>query len=279
MAEVGKLNKLIVKREQEFGFYLDGGDYGEILLPRTDTPDRFNIGDKVEVFVYFDSEDRIIATTKTPKISVGEFAVLKVVSVTTIGAFLDWGLPKDLFVSFNEQKDLMQEGQEYLVHAYYDEKSNRIAASSKIDKFYEIKHHDYINEQKVDLIIGTETELGFKAIVDRKYWGVLYRNEIFQKLNYAQQIKGYIKKVRTDGKLDLCLDKPGPQKVDSVSQAVLDKLNENDGFIEITDKSSPELISKMFGVSKKTYKKAIGALYKRKHIILEKNGIRLISKN
>jgi predicted RNA-binding protein (virulence factor B family) len=279
MAEVGKLNKLIVKREQEFGFYLDGGDFGEILLPRTDTPDRFNIGDKVEVFIYFDSEDRIIATTKTPKISVGEFAVLKVVSVTTIGAFLDWGLPKDLFVSFNEQKDLMQEGQEYLVHAYYDEKSNRIAASSKIDKFYEIKHHDYINEQKVDLIIGTETELGFKAIVDRKYWGVLYRNEIFQKLNYAQQIKGYIKKVRTDGKLDLCLDKPGPQKVDSVSQAVLDKLNENDGFIEITDKSSPELISKMFGVSKKTYKKAIGALYKRKHIILEKNGIRLISKN
>jgi predicted RNA-binding protein (virulence factor B family) len=279
MAEVGKLNKLIVKREQEFGFYLDGGDFGEILLPRTDTPDRFNIGDKVEVFVYFDSEDRIIATTKTPKISVGEFAVLKVVSVTTIGAFLDWGLPKDLFVSFNEQKDLMQEGQEYLVHAYYDEKSNRIAASSKIDKFYEIKHHDYINEQKVDLIIGTETELGFKAIVDRKYWGVLYRNEIFQKINYAQQIKGYIKKVRTDGKLDLCLDKPGPQKVDSVSQAVLDKLNENDGFIEITDKSSPELISKMFGVSKKTYKKAIGALYKRKHIILEKNGIRLISKN
>jgi predicted RNA-binding protein (virulence factor B family) len=279
MAEVGKLNKLIVKREQEFGFYLDGGDFGEILLPRTDTPDRFNIGDKVEVFVYFDSEDRIIATTKTPKISVGEFAVLKVVSVTTIGAFLDWGLPKDLFVSFNEQKDLMQEGQEYLVHAYYDEKSNRIAASSKIDKFYEIKHHDYINEQKVDLIIGTETELGFKAIVDRKYWGVLYRNEIFQKLNYAQQIKGYIKKVRTDGKLDLCLDKPGPQKIDSVSQAILDKLNENDGFIEITDKSTPELISKMFGVSKKTYKKAIGALYKRKHIILEKNGIRLISKN
>ncbi len=279
MAEVGKLNKLIVKREQEFGFYLDGGDFGEILLPRTDTPDRFNIGDKVEVFIYFDSEDRIIATTKTPKISVGEFAVLKVVSVTTIGAFLDWGLPKDLFVSFNEQKDLMQEGQEYLVHAYYDEKSNRIAASSKIDKFYEIKHHDYINEQKVDLIIGTETELGFKAIVDRKYWGVLYRNEIFQKLNYAQQIKGYIKKVRTDGKLDLCLDKPGPQKIDSVSQAILDKLNENDGFIEITDKSTPELISKMFGVSKKTYKKAIGALYKRKHIILEKNGIRLISKN
>jgi predicted RNA-binding protein (virulence factor B family) len=279
MAEVGKLNKLIVKREQEFGFYLDGGDFGEILLPRTDAPDRFNIGDKVEVFIYFDSEDRIIATTKTPKISVGEFAVLKVVSVTTIGAFLDWGLPKDLFVSFNEQKDLMQEGQEYLVHAYYDEKSNRIAASSKIDKFYEIKHHDYINEQKVDLIIGTETELGFKAIVDRKYWGVLYRNEIFQKINYAQQIKGYIKKVRTDGKLDLCLDKPGPQKIDSVSQAILDKLNENDGFIEITDKSTPELISKMFGVSKKTYKKAIGALYKRKHIILEKNGIRLISKN
>ena len=279
MAEIGKLNKLVVVREQEHGFYLDGGIHGEILLPRSDTPDRFNIGDEVDVFIYFDSEDRIIATTRTPTIHVGEFAVLKVVSITKIGAFLDWGLTKDLFVPFNEQKEKMEEGKEYLVHAFFDEKSERIAASSRVERYSGEIKHNYVDEQEVDLIICSETDLGFKAIVDRKYWGVLYRNEIFQKLNYAQQIKGYIKKVRTDGKLDLCLDKPGPQKIDSVSQAILDKLNENDGFIEITDKSSPELISKMFGVSKKTYKKAIGALYKRKHIILEKNGIRLISKN
>jgi predicted RNA-binding protein (virulence factor B family) len=279
MAEIGKLNKLVVVREQEHGFYLDGGIHGEILLPRSDTPDRFNIGDEVDVFIYFDSEDRIIATTRTPTIHVGEFAVLKVVSITKIGAFLDWGLTKDLFVPFNEQKQKMEESKEYLVHAYFDKKSERIAASSRVERYSGEIKHNYVDEQEVDLIICSETDLGFKAIVDGKYWGVLYRNEIFRKLNYAQQIKGYIKKVRTDGKLDLCLDKPGPQKIDPVSQAILDKLNENDGFIEITDKSSPELISKMFGVSKKTYKKAIGALYKRKHIILEKNGIQLISKN
>lgn len=279
MAEIGRINNLKVVREQEFGFYLDAGEQGEILLPRTDSDNRYDIGQEVEVFIYFDSEDRIIATTRNPTIQVGEFAILKVVSITTIGAFLNWGLTKDLFVPFDEQKFKMEEGKEYLVHAFYDEKSDRIAASSRIERYSGGTEHNYSDEQIVDLIICSETDLGFKAVVDGKYWGVLYRNEIFQKLSYAQQIKGYIKKVRTDGKLDLCLDKPGPQKIDSVSQAILDKLNENDGFLEITDKSSPELISQMFGVSKKSYKKAIGALYKRKHITLLDNGIKLIPTN
>ncbi len=279
MADIGKINTLKVVREQEFGVYLDADEHGEILLPRSEIIESLNIGDEIDVFIYFDSEDRIIATRKESKIKVGEFAVLTVVSITPIGAFLDWGLSKDLFVPFSQQKQKMEVGHNYLVHAYYDEKSHRIAASSKIDKFYRNQLHDYTDEQMVDLIIGNETDLGYKAIINGSDWGVLYKNEVFQKLEYGQQIKGYIKKVREDGKIDLCLDKPGPQKVDKVSQSILDKLQENNGYLSITDKSSPDVISNMFGVSKKTYKKAIGALYKRKHIILEENGIRLISKN
>ncbi|MCW8850349.1 MAG: S1-like domain-containing RNA-binding protein [Melioribacteraceae bacterium] len=277
MSKIGRLNRLKVIREVEFGVYLDGEIHGEILLPRSDMLERYNIDDEVEVFIYFDSEDRIIATTKRPKLMVGEFGHLRVVSITNIGAFLDWGLTKDLFVPFNEQKEIMEEGREYLVHAFYDEKSNRIAASSRVERYSGSKTHNFIEEQSVDLIICSETDLGFKAIINNANWGVIYKNEVFQKLNYGQKIKGYIKKVRNDGKIDLCLEKPGPQKIDGLSQAILDKLIEREGFLPITDKTSPEIISKMFGVSKKTYKKAIGALYKRKHIILEKDGIRLIA--
>jgi len=276
MLEIGKFNSLKVVSELEAGFLLDGETFGKILLPRSDSTARYNIGDEVDAFIYFDSQDRIIATTRKPTIQVGEYAVLAIVSVTTIGAFLDWGLTKDLFVPFTEQKQEMEEGNEYLVHAYFDDKSNRIAASSKIDKFAGVNSYNYNDEQMVDLIIGTKTDLGYKAIINGEDWGVLYQNEVFQKIRYGQQIKGYIKKVRDDGKIDLSLDKPGPQKIDGISQLILDKLNENDGYLSITDKSSPEVISDMFGVSKKSYKKAIGALYKRKHIILEKDGIKLV---
>lgn len=277
MSIIGKVNKLEVVREQEFGVYLDGGINGEILLPRSDMLERYNIGDKVEVFIYFDSEDRIIATTKKPKLMVGEFGFLQVVSVTTIGAFLDWGLLKDLFVPFNEQKEVMEEGKKYLVHVFYDEISNRIAASSRVERYSGSKIYNFVEEESVNLIICSETDLGYKAIINNANWGILYKNEVFQKLKYGQQILGYIKKVREDGKIDLRLEKPGPKKNDSVSQAILDKLIENDGYLPITDKSSPEIIAKMFGVSKKSYKKAVGALYKRKHILLEKDGIKLIS--
>jgi predicted RNA-binding protein (virulence factor B family) len=276
MSKIGRLNKLKVIREVEYGVYLEGEIHGEILLPRSDMLERYDIDDEIEVFIYFDSEDRIIATTKIPKLMVGEFGHLKVVSITTIGAFLDWGLTKDLFVPFNEQKEVMEEGKEYLVHPFYDEKSNRIAASSRVERYSGSKTHNFVDEQAVDLIICTETDLGYKAIINNKNWGIIYKNEVFKKLEYGQKIKGYIKKVRNDGKIDLSLEKPGPQKVDSLSQAILDKLIEEEGFLPITDKTSPEIISKMFGVSKKTYKKAIGALYKRKHIILEKDGIRLL---
>ncbi|MCP5064326.1 MAG: GntR family transcriptional regulator [Ignavibacteriae bacterium] len=278
MLEIGKFNSLKVVSELEAGFLLDGEKFGKILLPRSDNSKRYNIGDEVDAFIYFDSQDRIIATTRMPYIQVGEFAILAVVSITTIGAFLDWGLTKDLFVPFTEQKQEMEEGNEYLVRAYFDDKSNRIAASSKVDKFAGVNSYNYNDEQMVDLIIGTKTDLGYKAIINGSDWGVLYHDELFRKVYYGQQIKGYIKKVRDDGKIDLSLDKPGPQKIDGISQLILDKLNENDGYLSITDKSSPEVISEMFGVSKKSYKKAIGALYKRKHITLEKDGIKLVVK-
>lgn len=277
MSKIGRLNKLKVIREVEFGVYLDGETHGEILLPRSDMLERYNIDDEVDVFIYFDSEDRIIATTKKPKLMVGEFGHLKVVSITNLGAFLDWGLTKDLFVPFNEQKEIMEEGKEYLVYPFYDEKSNRIAASSRVERYSGNKTHNFIEEQSVDLIICSESDLGYKAIINNTNWGILYKNEVFQKLKYGQKINGYIKKVRIDGKIDLSLEKPGPKKIDGLSQAILDKLIENEGYLPITDKTSPEIISQMFGVSKKTYKKAIGALYKRKHIILEKDGIKLIS--
>ena len=277
MSVIGRINKLEVVREQEFGVYLDGNINGEILLPRSDMLERYSIGDMVEVFVYFDSEDRIIATTKKPKLMVGEFGFLQVVSATTIGAFLDWGLLKDLFVPFNEQKEVMVEGQKYLVHPFYDEKSNRIAASSRVERYSGSKGCNFVEKESVDLIICSETDLGYKAIINNTNWGVLYKNEVYQKLNYGQQITGFIKKVRDDGKIDLSLEKQGPKKIDSLSQAILDKLIENNGYLPLTDKTSPEIIAKMFGVSKKSYKKAIGALYKRKHIILENDGIKLIA--
>ena len=276
MVDIGRINKLKVVREKEIGFYLDGDDLGEILLPRYDSRKRFDVDEIVEVFIYFDSEDRIIATTKIPKIQVGEIANLKVVSVSSFGTFLDWGLPKDLFVPFKEQKHKMIEGKEYLVYAYYDASSHRIAASSRLEKHLEIENTDFVEDQEVDLIIINETDLGYKAIINETHIGVLYKNELFQKIVYGQRINGYIKKIRKDGKIDLILEKPGPKKIDGISQLILDKLNENNGFLPVTDKSSPEAISELFGISKKSYKKAIGALYKRKHISLEKTGIKLI---
>jgi len=275
MTEIGKLNKLQILREVDFGVYLDGENYGEILMPKKYLPENYKIDDFVEVFVYLDSEDRIIATTEKPYAMVGDFAFLKVVAVSDFGAFLDWGLLKDLLVPFNQQKQKMEEGQSYLVYIYLDEKSERIAASSKLDKFLDKQPVDYQEEQEVNLIICNKTNIGYKAIINNTHWGVLYTNEVFQTLEKGQKIKGYIKKVREDKKIDLSLYKQGYEKVDDSLNKILDTLKKHDGFIPVTDKSSPETIYKMFGLSKKTYKKIIGALYKKRLISIEKDGIKL----
>jgi predicted RNA-binding protein (virulence factor B family) len=275
MAELGKINKLKVLKELSFGIYLDGENLGEILMPKRYVPANCNINDEIDAFIYFDSEDRIIATTETPKVLVGGFALLKVVSVNAVGAFLDWGLSKDLLVPFREQKITMQEGQWHIVYVYVDYESRRIVASAKVDKHLDNLPHAYEPLQQVDLLIYSQTEIGYKAIINNQHWGILYNNEVFQPLRRGQLIKGYIKKVREDEKIDLSLYKTGYVKIEGIANTILSKLNENDGFIEVTDKSPAKNIYELFGISKKAYKQAIGSLYKQEIITIETYGIRL----
>ena len=226
MAAVGQLNTFKVVKVVEFGVYLDGGSLGEILLPHRFIPEEGQPGDSVEVFVYFDSEDAIIATTQKPYAVVGDFALLKAVEVNRVGAFLDWGLEKDLLVPFREQQHKMEEGRSYLVRIYHDEKSNRLAASSRLDKFLDNQPADFQEGQEVKLIIGDQTDIGYKAIVENGHWGVVYKNEVFQELKKGQTLDGFIKKVRDDGKIDVCLQKSGHEKITETAKRVVDALKE-----------------------------------------------------
>lgn len=277
MTEIGKLNTLRVVKELDFGVYLDGAELGEILMPIRYVPENCTIDAMVEVFIYLDSEDRIIATTQMPYAMVGQFACMEVVMVNEVGAFLDWGLQKDLLVPFREQKVKMEEGKSYVVYVYFDTESNRIAASAKLDQFFDLEPAEYEEGQEVDLLIFSQTDMGYKAIVNNINEGMLYANEVFQVLHKGQRIKGFIKKVRDDGKLDLCIQKPGFEKVDELADKILAYLRKNEGFLNVTDKTPPEVISTMFGSSKKTFKKAVGALYRKKIIKLETDGITLIT--
>ena len=275
MIEIGKINTLRVVKEVDFGVYLDGDDLGEILLPKRYVPEGTEPDHFVDVFIYVDSEDRWIATTETPKAQVGDFAVLKVLQLTKVGAFLDWGLMKDLLVPFREMREDMEEGRSYLVHVYLDDESDRIVASSKINKYLDQIPAEYEEGQEVDLVVGNKTDLGVNAIINGVHLGLIYENEIFQPIKPGQKLKGYIKKIREDEKIDLALQKAGYERVTGIAGEILEKLRNNGGFIEANDKSSPESIKHMFGVSKKAFKKAIGALYKDRLIIIEKDGIRL----
>lgn len=276
MVEIGKINTLAVVRETENGVYLDGLEHGEILMPQKFVTEGVKESGVATVFVYTDSEDRLVATTENPIAKVGEFALLKVVSNSKFGSFLDWGLPKDLLAPFREQKAKMIEGNEYLVYIYLDLHSNRIAASAKLDKFLDNTPPEYKVGDEVDLLITEETDLGFKAIVNGEHWGILYKNQVYQQLLAGQKMKGYINKVREDEKIDLLLEKPGYEKVDAISEKILNELKENNGFMAVSDKTSPEMIKAMFGISKKNFKKAIGGLYKKRMISFESDGIRLL---
>ena len=278
MIQIGKTYTLNVIKAVDFGFYLDAEVLGEILLPRKNAPPDLAVGDAVEVFLYFDSEDRPVATTQTPKACVGEFAYLKVVNTTNIGAFLDWGLDKDVFVPFAEQHRPMQTGHSYLVYLYLDKVDGRIVASSKIDRFLDDdKPHNFTPQQAVNLIIANSTDLGYKAIVNHSHWGVLYKDEVHQRLSFGQSIKGFIKRIRPDGRIDLTLQ-GGRQTRDKYEQIIEDYLHSQNGFAPVHDKSEPKLISDLFGMSKGAFKKAIGGLYKRKIITIGKDGIHLIEK-
>ena len=278
MAEIGVYNNLRVIKEVDFGVYLDGGEHEEILQPRRYVPEDCKVDDIIKVFVYLDSEDRFIATTETPYAIVGDFALLKVVAVESVGAFLDWGLLKDLLVPFGEQSPTLEKDKSYIVRIYVDKQSNRIAATTRLDRYLDNTPGNFHAGQEVELLICDQTDIGYKAIINGTHWGVLYSNEVFQPLKSGQKIKGYIKKVREDNKIDLSLHKPGYERVDDITDTILNVLKEQGGFISVTDKSSPETINKLFGVSKKTYKKAIGAIYRKKLITIESDGIRLNTK-
>jgi predicted RNA-binding protein (virulence factor B family) len=276
MAEIGKINHMYVVKEVDFGIYLDGGDLGEILMPKRYVPEGTKPEDTIDAFIYLDSEDRLVATTEKPLAMVEEFALLEVIAVTPFGAFLIWGLPKDLFVPFREQRQPMEVGKKYLVYVYLDINSKRIAASSKIEHYLDNIPVDYDEGEEVDLIIVNETDLGYNAIIDNCHLGVIFKNEVFQPLNPGDRIPGFIKKIRTDGKIDLCLQKPGYEKISAYAEKIISALEKNNEFLPLTDKSSPEEIYKAFKISKKNFKAAIGALYKKRMIALEENGIRLL---
>ena len=276
MAELGKLNTLTILKKLDFGIYLDGGDGEEILLPRRYVPEGCAVGDTLEVFVYLDSEDLVIATTETPKARVGECAYLNVIEVNRIGAFLDWGLPKDLLVPFGEQQVPMQVGQSYVVYPYIDPASERIAASSKLDKFLAETSPYYKEQQQVELLICGRTDLGYKAVVDGATIGLIFSSDVFKPIRIGQTMKGYIKHIREDKKLDLCLQLVTREALDNLSEKILSFLKAEGGRTTMTEKSPANVISKQFGVSKSSYKKALGKLYKKRLILIEKTHIELV---
>ena len=279
MITIGSTYELDVVKAKDFGFFLDAEDLGEVLLPRKLAPADLSVGDYIEVFLYRDSEDRLVATTQNPKAYVGQFAYLNVVENTDFGAFLDWGLDKDLLVPFAEQHRPMEVGHSYLVYLYIDKNDGRIVASSKIDKFLDDeKPHDFKPQQAVNLIIANSTDLGFKAIVNHSHWGVLYKDDVHQRLSFGQSIKGFIKYIRPDGRIDLSLQ-GGKETRDKNADVILNKLKDENGFMPVHDKSDPQLIAELFGMSKGAFKKAIGGMYKRKILNIEEEGIRLNEKS
>ncbi|RKX58934.1 MAG: GntR family transcriptional regulator, partial [Thermodesulfobacteriota bacterium] len=272
MVKIGRINKLTIKRRLDYGAHLDGGESGGILLPKKYVPKKCQPGDEVEVFVYVDREERLRATTQKPYVTVGQFAKLRVVANSSSGAYLDWGLQKNLLVPKREQHAKMEEGKSYVVFVFLDKKNNRITASSKLDKFLDLQSPNYDEGEEVDLFICYKTDLGYKTIVNNSHWGMIYKNEVFQRLHIGQQLKGYIKIIREDLKIDISLQQSGYQRVDNISQSILKTIKDLGGSIAVTDKSPPEDIYSMFGMSKKTYKKAIGALYKKRLITINTNG-------
>lgn len=275
---LGKYNTLKVVKEVDFGLYLGGGEEGEILLPARYVPQGCKPGDELNVFIYLDNEERLVATTLTPLVQVDEFAYLEVAWVNQYGAFLHWGLMKDLFVPFREQKMKMTVGKSYIIHAHLDEESYRIVASAKVDRYLSKEKAPYKAGEEVDILIWQKTELGFKAIINNKYSGLLYENEIFQPLRTGMKLKAYIKQVREDGKIDLVLQQKKVQaQVDGFADQLLEYIGLHGGEIAWGDKSDAEEIYQTFGVSKKVFKRTISDLYKKRLILItESGGLKLV---
>ncbi len=273
--KLGVFNLLSAKRRTLNGYYLVDDDDNEVLLPNKYVPKGMVVGDEISVFIYKDSEDRLIATTIVPGIMLNEFAVLEVVDINPVGAFLDWGLEKDLLVPYSEQNERMNIGKSYPVYLFLDESSQRLVASCKTNKYLETDEISVKNGQEVDLLICNPTDLGINVIINNIHKGLLYDNELFQAVSPGERLKGYIKLVRPDNKIDVSLQKQGYVSIEPNAQKVLEKLKNNDGFLNLNDKTDPVIILAKLEMSKKVFKKAIGSLYKQKLIRIEKDGIYL----
>lgn len=267
--QIGKYNKLMINRFVDFGAYLIDEDDNEVLLPKRYLTGYEELDDYIEVFVYNDSENRPVATTEQPVAIVGQFCLMRVKTVNAIGAFLDWGLvAKDLLVPFSEQRVRMQAGRSYIVYIYLDPSSQRIVASAKLDKFIDKSLPDYYHRQKVDVLVVQQQEIGYRVIVDGKYWGMVYNNELYQTINIGEHHMGFVKQVRGDGKIDITLAKIEKMRIDDLADEIIDFLQHNGGSMSLNDKSSPDEIMHMFNCSKKDFKKALGLLYKQHKVTL-----------
>ncbi|MCP3952792.1 MAG: GntR family transcriptional regulator [Desulfobacterales bacterium] len=279
MADIGRINTLTVKKKADAGALLDGGLTGEILLPKKYVSRRCKPGDTLDVFVYVDREKRLQATLKKPYATVGQVAQLQVVATSVAGAYLDWGLDHDLFVPRGEQPVLMEKGEAHVVFLFLDERTRRVTASSRLDQFLGLSPPEYDVDAVVDLFICEQSDLGYKAVVDNTHWGFIYKNEVFQELKPGQQLKGYIKSIRPDLKIDIRLQQSGTQGIDTIANSILQVIANHGSRLAVTDKSPPDKIYALFGVSKKRFKKAIGALYKRRLITIGDSGISLSKKS
>ncbi|MFZ6023453.1 MAG: S1 RNA-binding domain-containing protein [Bacteroidota bacterium] len=272
---VGKYNTLKVSRKVDFGFYLDNGEDG-ILLPTRFAPKGLKIGDELNVFVYHDSDNRLIATTQKAKACVGDIVKMKAVAITRQGAFLDWGLMKDLFVPASKQLGGMREGGEYLVKLYIDEMTGRVAATEKLEQLLSNEQLTVKEMDQVDLLVYRKSELGFVVIINNLHTGIIHQNEIFGDIQIGDKLKGFVKKILPGNKIDVVLGKPGFQKVEDEAGKLLRLLQENNGYLPYNDKSAPEAIYDFFGMSKKTFKMTTGNLYKQRKIAFTQTGIKLL---
>ena len=277
MAKIGEWANLTILREESFGVYLDAGaDLDEVLLPRGEMPSEWRIGGEVEVFLYRDSEDRPVATLKHPKVLPGEFAYLKALATTGVGAFLDWGLPKDLLLPFREQRESIEVGASYVVHVHVDPTSDRIVASRRLSRYLDKEAPSYSEGQEVDLMLYGKTELGYKAIINGRHSGVLFANQVFRRLRAGEKTKGYVTQVRPDGKIDLSLYPAVRDRISELETRIEEELDQRGGFWKLCDASPADEIHRALGVSKKSFKRATGALFRKRRIVISNDGIRRV---
>ncbi len=276
MAQVGRFNKLEVVKEVDFGVYLDGGELGTILLPQRYMPEDCELGDWVDVFLYFDSEDLLIATTEKPRVEVGRCEMLKVIDINNAGAFMDWGLPKDLLVPYSEQLKPMEVGYSYVVYVFHDQDSDRIAASTRLQDYLAEESVWVKPRQAVDLLIAGRTDLGYKAVINDQYLGLIFRDDAFRPLKVGERLPGFVKGIRSDGKIDLVISQGTLQGDHDLGEKIIENLRASGGVSTLTDKSDPDEIYRAFKVSKKKYKQALGSLYRSKRILLSPEKIQLV---